>query len=106
MNSLRLTSTDLVADVSPGRLYCTCNSEFSSPYDFSFVGVATRLRRIGLWNAHEIVSVTVNLNSINISRHFADGISALKSVRYPTRSLLVVTRRKVVIPEIPYAKLI
>ena len=45
-----------------------------------FVGVATRLWPIGLWNPHKIVTVTVNLISIGISRHFADAISDLKSV--------------------------
>jgi hypothetical protein len=29
-------------------------------------------------NPHKIVSATVNLNSIDLSRHFADAISALK----------------------------
>jgi len=62
-----------------------------------------RLWTIGNWNPHEIVSVTVNLNSIHISRHFADAISALQSVGYSARSLHVVTRWKVVIHEIPYA---
>jgi len=83
---------------------CFYNVSLSNPYDFSFLGVATRLWLIGLWNPHEIISVTVNLNSIIISRHFADAISALKSVWYLARRLHVVTRPKVVIHEIPYAK--
>jgi hypothetical protein len=49
------------------------------------------------------LSVTVNLNSINISRHFAYAISASKSVWYLAFRLRVVMRRKVVIHEIPYA---
>jgi len=53
MNSLQLTSTDLVADASPGWL---------------------------AWNQLGIVSAIVNLNWIDISRHFADAISAPKSV--------------------------
>jgi hypothetical protein len=80
---------------------CFCNGSLSNADDFSFSGVAIRLRPIGLWNPHEIVSVTVNLNSIDISRHLADAISAPKSVWYITR---IVTRRKGVIHEIPYAK--
>jgi hypothetical protein len=57
--------------------------------DFSFWRVITCLRPIGLWNPHEIVSVTVNLNSIDISRDFADAISAPKSVGYPARSCVL-----------------
>jgi len=103
MYLLRLTPTDLVVDTSPGRLYCIRDSEISSPEDFSFLGVPTHLSPIALWNRHEIVSVTVNLNKLNISRHFADAISAPKSVGYPTHCLRVVTCRKVVIHDIPYA---
>jgi len=39
-----------------------------------------RLWPIGLWNPHEIVSVTVNLNAIDISKHFADAISVLPNL--------------------------
>jgi hypothetical protein len=46
----------------------------------SFLGVTTRLWLIGLWNPHKIVSATVNLNSIDLSRHFASAISAPKAV--------------------------
>jgi len=65
MNSLHLTSTDLVADTSPG------------------------------WWPLVSTRIVVNLNSIDISRPFADAISALKSVSYLTRGLRVATRRKV-----------
>jgi hypothetical protein len=59
---------------------CFRNLVLSNPDDFSFLGVATRLWPIGLWNTREIVSVTVNLNSGDIPRHFADAISAPKSL--------------------------
>jgi hypothetical protein len=90
MNSLKLTSTDLLADTSPGQLASRTNSQLSlhpltsigytSQASLRLQGVATRLCPIGLWNGHEIFCVTVNVNSIDISRHFADAISALKSV--------------------------
>jgi len=51
----------------------------SIPDDF-IVGVATRLWAIRLWNPQQIVSVTVNFDSIDISRHFAGAISALEAV--------------------------
>jgi len=66
---------------------CFCNGSLSNPYNFSFFGVAMRLWPIVLWNPLEIISVIINLNSINISRHFADAISALESVGYLARRL-------------------
>jgi len=90
--------------VDNSGLFCFCNSYISSSYDVSIVGITMRLWPIGLWNPHKIVSVTVNLNSIDISRHFADTISALKTVLYLVGNLRVVACRKGVIHAIQYAK--
>jgi hypothetical protein len=81
-----------------------CNLSLSNADDLSFSGVATHLWRIGLWNPHKILSATVNLNSIDISRHFADLISALKCGWYRTCQLCVLTYRKGVIHDIQLVK--
>jgi len=78
----------------------------SNADDFLFFGVMMRLWPIGLCNPHEIVSVTVNLNSMDTARHFVDAISPLEAVLYLGRPLRVVTGQKGVIYQIPSAKLI
>ena len=77
IDSLRVLVDELGEHPKPS---CICNLALAIPDDFSFLGVATRLWPIGLWNPQEIVSVTVNLNSVDTSRYFADAISAPKSV--------------------------
>jgi len=53
-----------------------CDSKISSLFDFQFIGVATHPWQMGLCNEQEIISATVNLNAIDLSKYFTDTISA------------------------------
>lgn len=99
---------NLVTDGTPGNLATVSIGHclLSTPYNIRLGGVIMWLWPNGTRNLHCILSVTVSVNSIEISRSWADAIGALKSVWYVACNVSVETCQSGVIYEISYMECI